>query len=120
MRAGRSRVRWGNLVWATADEARQLVEMTDHIGDRVRAAEDTVAVTQQKLRLFLWVALFLLDHEKRGFMRMAEDREQRHAVHMVQRVVAPFAGRDARAVSGQYLTEFGSGKIQLTAKFFRN
>jgi hypothetical protein len=48
-------------------------------------------------------------------MGMAEDREQSRAIHMVQRIVAPFAGRDTRAVGGQYLTEFGPREIKLTA-----
>ncbi len=53
-------------------------------------------------------------------MCVAEDREQGGTIQMVKRIVTPFAGRDARAVGGQYLTEFGSREIKLTAKFFRN
>ena len=94
--------------------------MADHVGKRVRATEDPVAVTQQELCFFLRVALFFLDHEEWCFMRVAEDREQRGTIDMVQRIVTPFAGRDARAVGGQYLAEFGPGEIKLTAKFFRN
>lgn len=105
---------------SAGDKARQFVEMADHIGKRVRAAENAVAVTQQELCLFFRVALFFLDHEERCFMRVAEDREQRDTIDMVQRIVTPFAGRDARAVGGQYLAEFGPGEIKLTAKFFWN
>lgn len=109
----------GNGSSAT-DKTWQFVEMADHIGKRVRAAEDAVAVTQKELCLFLRVAQFFLDHEERCFMRMAEDREQRGTIGMVQRIVTPFAGRNARAVGRQYLAEFGPGEIKLTAKFFRN
>lgn len=94
--------------------------MTNHVGDRVGAAQNAVAVAQQKLRFFLWMALFLLDDEERRFMCVAEDREQGGAIQMIQRVITPFAGRDARAVRGQYLTELGSREIKLTSKFFWN
>ena len=94
--------------------------MSNDVGDGIRPTQDTVAVTQEKLSLFLGMTLFLLDYEQRRFMRVPEDREQGGAVHVIQRVVTPFPGRDTRAVGGQYLTEFGSGKIKLTAKLFRN
>ena len=105
---------------SAGDKARQFVEMADHIGKRVRAAENAVAVTQQELCLFFRVALFFLDHKEWGFMRVAKDREQRDTIDMVQCIVTPFAGRDAGAVSGQYLAEFGPREIKLTAKFFWN
>ena len=94
--------------------------MSDNVGDGIRPTQDTVAVTQEKLCLFLGMTLFLLDYEQRRFMRVTKDREQGGAIQVIQRVVPPFPSRDTRAVGGQYLTEFGSGKVKLTAKLFRN
>ena len=51
---------------------------------------------------------------------MTENREQGGPMQMVQRIVTPFACRDACAVGGQYLAEFGSGEIKLASKFFWN
>ena len=92
---------------SAADETRQLVEMPDHIAYRPRPAQHAAAIPQDEQRGLLWVALFLFDHEERRFMGVPEDREQGHAVHVIKRVVPPFTGRDARAVSRQDQAEFG-------------
>ena len=47
-----------------------------------------------------------------GFMRMAKNREQRHAVAMVDRIIAPHAAGNMPAVEAEKLVEFVAGEIQ--------
>ena len=48
-------------------------------------------------------------------MGVAEHREQRHAVAVVDRVIAPNAARDVPAVEAEQLVQFGTGEIQRSA-----
>lgn len=82
----------------TADEPGQFVEIADYIGYRGRFAQHPIAVAQPKLRFFPGVSLVFFDDEQRCFMRVSENREQRGAIHVIKRVIAPFAGGDTRAV----------------------
>lgn len=45
------------------DEARQLAEMVNQIGELVRSAKNTISVTQKKLRHLLGMALPFFDDE---------------------------------------------------------
>ena len=92
---------------SAANQPGKLVEMSDHVADRSRRAQHAASIAKNELRCFLRVALFFLNHEEGGFMGVPEDREQGCAVHVIQRVVTPFASCDTRAVGSQDQAEFG-------------
>ena len=107
--------------WRSAgDETRQFVEMADDVADSAGAAQNPVAVAKDELRRFLGMALFFLDHEERVFVGVTKNGEGCRACHMIDCVIAPFAGGDAGTVGCQDLAQFRSGEIELAAKFFRN
>ena len=120
---GQSGRGWPGRVWSgralSGDQTWQFVEIAGNVGNIVRTTQNTITITQQKLRLFLGMALLFLDDEKRRFMRVTKDRKQRHTIQMVKRIVAPVTRCNARAVGGQNLTEFSSRKIKLAAKPLR-
>ena len=105
---------------SAGDKTRQFVEMADDVADSAGAAKHPVAVAKDKLRRFLGMALFFLDHEERGFVSVAKNGEGCRAGQMIDCVIAPFAGGDAGTVGCQDLAQFRSGEIELAAKFFRN
>ena len=105
---------------SAGDETRQLVEMADDVADSAGTAKYPVAVAKDELRRFLGMALFFLDHKERVFVSVAKNGEGCRAGHMIDCVIAPFAGGDAGTVGCQDLAQFRSGEIELAAKFFRN
>ena len=72
--------------------------MADDVRHVIGAAQHPCAIPQQKLWLFLGVALFLFNHKQRRLMRVFENREQSNAIQMVERIVAPFTSCDPGAV----------------------
>src|SRR5208282_1510939 len=75
-----------------------------------RAAGQAMAALEHGVAALILAAaagVGLDDGEERAFLAVAEHREQRHAVALVDRVVAPFAAHHLAAVKGEKLVELG-------------
>lgn len=78
---------------------------------KLLAAGKAVAATEKdKIALARAARRRLDDGEKRAFMGVAEDREHRRALALVDGIVAPYAARDLTAVKGKKLVQFGTAE----------
>src|SRR5205814_6569059 len=81
-------------------------------GQTRREAQPLAPTLDNELGGSSWCPGGLYDAVGRRFVGMAENREQRHAVAVVDRIIAPHSAGNMPAVEAEKLVEFVAGEIQ--------
>src|SRR5947209_16245972 len=94
------------------DEAKPGLKELQGFGQTRRDAQPLAPALDNELGGSSWCPGGLYDAVSRGFVSVAKNREQRHAVAVVDRIIAPHAAGNMPAVEAEKLVEFVAGEIQ--------
>jgi hypothetical protein len=98
-------------VFAARHERQLRAEIVERLGQGAAGSHALAAAEDRELGLAA-DARRLDDRVQRALVRVAEDREQRLPVAVVDRVIAPNPANDVPAVQAEKLIELLAGKIQ--------
>src|SRR5262249_2632209 len=92
-----------------ADERGAAPQDLERLGQVLPAAELLMAAEDEKIAVL--VAAALHDAEGSTLLTVAKDREEREAVAMIDRIIAPLAANHVPAIGREKLVEFGAAEV---------